>query len=663
MAAFRRVVIALGVLAAFAGLASAQMTCSPNSSNGNAYVRSEGKSELIGDLVLFCTGGTPTQAAAAANVNITITLPQAVTSKQLGTAASGYVPTEALLVVNDGNVVVAGGIVTPNSQNFCATTPTSAAGTCPVFQQQNVGGGFTPSSVAGNFGTAGAGGLNNVFQGWVNTTSTPNQVTFFAVPVVPPGTTGQLTLRMVNIRENTSAGSTGQIVAQVGSVNTSGTGAQQITLTAVTQVLGNVQPSLTVKATPWAVANCSALNWAFAGTVSFTQATGFSNAFKTRQLPTTTPGSSTAAAANAPQTTLANAAGSTSESGYAMSLGGGTIAGLADYGTRLKAIFNNIPSGARVFVSFANVTGASTITGTPGTISSLYSANAAVSGNVGNTAAGSLAELLLSGAETLPDSGGFPLLATPNALTATQISTNPGISQGVTAAANPPVVAQGAFPFYELAVSGGSATAVWEVLNTTSTASFTFDVFVTLPAQGSTGTGVANLSYAPTITTLTVPAFVDPNAGSPQNAITITQCRTILLFPYVTSFGGFDTGIAVANTSTDVLGTTAQNNSCAFTLYGDPSPAPTVPAAAWSVNGGAASATINSGHVGAFALSQYAPGFTGYGIAVCNFQFAHGFAFVADWGNPNYSSAMGYLALIIPPNAPRLAVPTEGLVE
>jgi len=658
MAAFRRVVIALGVLAAFAGLASAQMSCSPNSSNGNAYVRSEGKSELIGDLVLFCTGGAPVQGAAAANVNITITLPQAVTSKQLGTATSGYVPTEALLVVNDGNVVTASGTTAANSQSFCATTPTSGSGTCPVFQQINGGGGFIPSSVAGNY--SGGTALPNVFQGWVNTTSTPNQVTFFAVPVVPPGTTGQLTLRMVNIRENTSAGSTGQIVAQVGSVNTSGTGAQQITLTAVTQVLGNVQPSLTVKATPWSVANCSALNWAFAGTLSFSQATGFSNGFKTRQLPTATAGSSTAATPNTPQTTLANAAGSTSESGYAMNIGGGSpvYAGLADYGTRLKAIFSNIPSGARVFVSFANVTGASTITGTPGTISNTYAANAAVSGNVGtNATTGALAELLLSGAETLPDSGGFPLLATSNALTSTQISTNPGISQGVT------LGPQGAFPFYELAVSGGSATAVWEVLNTASTASFTFDVFVTLPAQGSTGTAVANLSYAPTITTLTVPQFVDPNAGTPQNAITITQCRTILLFPYVTSFGGFDTGIAVANTSTDVLGTTAQNNTCAFTLYGDPSPAPTVPAAAWSVNGGAASATINSGHTGAFALSQYAPGFTGYGIAVCNFQFAHGFAFVADWGNPNYSSAMGYLALIIPPTAPRLANPTEGLVE
>jgi hypothetical protein len=663
MAAFRRVVIALAVLAAFASLASAQMSCSPNSSNGNAYVRQEGKSELIGDLVLFCTGGTPTQAATAPQVNITVTLPQAVTSKQLGASVSGYVPTEALLVINDGNVIVAGAPpTTVVSQNFCATTPTVTAGTCPVFEQINSAGGFVPSGTAGQFSAA-ATALNNVYQGWVNTTSTPNQVTFFGVPVVPPGTNGQLTLRVVNMRENVSAGSTGQIVAQIGSVNTSGTGAQQITLTAVTQVLGNVQPSLKVTATPFTVANCSALNWAFAGTLAFTQQAGFSNAFKTRQLPnSTTPaaGSATASVPTPQQATATNAAGSTSESGYALNIGTGAApvyAGLADYGTRLKAIFSNIPSGARVFVSFANVTGAFAPTGAPGAISSIYAANAAISGSVANVNSTALAELLLSGAETLPDSGGTPLLATPNALTATQALTGtaPGIGPlGTT------------FPFYELAVSGGAATAVWEVLNTASTASFTFDVFITLPAQGSTGSGMVNLSYAPTITTLTVPAFVDPNAGSPQTAITITQCRTILLFPYLTSYGGFDTGIAIANTSTDVLGTTAQNNTCSFTLYGDVSgggTVPTIPAASWSVNGGTASATIASGHVGAFAISQYAPGFTGYGMAVCNFQFAHGFAFVADWGNPNYSSAMGYLALIVPPNAPRLAIPTEALAE
>ena len=39
-------------------------------------------------------------------------------------------------------------------------------------------------------------------------------------------------------------------------------------------------------------------------------------------------------------------------------------------------------------------------------------------------------------------------------------------------------------------------------------------------------------------------------------------------------------------------------------------------------------------------------GFTGYMIAVCRFQYAHGFAFISDLGARNL--AMGYLALVIP---------------
>ena len=41
-----------------------------------------------------------------------------------------------------------------------------------------------------------------------------------------------------------------------------------------------------------------------------------------------------------------------------------------------------------------------------------------------------------------------------------------------------------------------------------------------------------------------------------------------------------------------------------------------------------------------------APNFQGYMFAVCNFQYAHGFAFISDVGARNL--AMGYLALVIP---------------
>ncbi|MEN6534155.1 MAG: hypothetical protein ABFD89_10870, partial [Bryobacteraceae bacterium] len=45
------------------------------------------------------------------------------------------------------------------------------------------------------------------------------------------------------------------------------------------------------------------------------------------------------------------------------------------------------------------------------------------------------------------------------------------------------------------------------------------------------------------------------------------------------------------------------------------------------------------------------PGFHGYIIAICNFQYAHGFAFVSDMGSAKL--AEGYLALVIPDKSAR----------
>ena len=69
---------------------------------------------------------------------------------------------------------------------------------------------------------------------------------------------------------------------------------------------------------------------------------------------------------------------------------GGTaaLAGLADGGTRLKAVFNNLPAGVSIYVSTVNVANAS---GLP--IS-----------NPGGTSTTPFAQLVVS--ETTPDSGG-----------------------------------------------------------------------------------------------------------------------------------------------------------------------------------------------------------------------------------------------------------------
>ena len=116
--------------------------------------------------------------------------------------------------------------------------------------------------------------------------------------------------------------------------------------------------------------------------------------------------------------------------------------------------------------------------------------------------------------------------------------------------------------------------------------------------------------------------------------MSINICRTILLYPYVTNIQGFDTGLAIANTSTDPFGTGPQAGSCSLNWYQGATNPPVI-------NTG----SIASGTVYTTLTSTAVPGFNGYMIAICNFQFAHGFAFVSDLGARNL--AMGYLALVI----------------
>ena len=62
MADFRRIVLALAVLTLLVGVAGAQtLTC--NATTVPTQARSEGITELMGDIVLTCTGGAPITTA------------------------------------------------------------------------------------------------------------------------------------------------------------------------------------------------------------------------------------------------------------------------------------------------------------------------------------------------------------------------------------------------------------------------------------------------------------------------------------------------------------------------------------------------------------------------------------------------------------------------
>jgi hypothetical protein len=202
-----------------------------------------------------------------------------------------------------------------------------------------------------------------------------------------------------------------------------------------------------------------------------------------------------------------------------------------------------------------------------------------------------------------------------------------------------------------LTTASGSATAVYEITSSdpTKIQSLVVPVFVVFAPNSITtaSTAVTVLeSYAPTAAAAaatTVPNFAPPT-NTPLSATAVSLCSTNLLFPFVTSVTGFDTGIALSNTSGDPFGTTAVGGTCTLNFYGTGAPTPSTGVAA---PGG----TTAGGASNAFLLSSVAPNFTGYLIAQCTYQYGHGFAYIVYNFGQNNGATMGYLATVMPNRA------------
>jgi hypothetical protein len=556
---------------------------------------------------------------------------------------------EALLLIDEPGSALAGyGPSVP--QTVCPTPAVGAgAGGCTQYVGQTtitpVGGGATttsgvPVSANPNTLTTGTGSINgvpgqacstttpcysptsvtpgaNVFQGVVS----GNAVTFFGIPVLPPSTIGATrVLRITNIRANangvTAGGPTpGSVVA---SISTSGSSSLPITNSTLTvgfvqqglssagTVLKNGSNSGTASSSGTAFNQCQSASTANLGILQYQE--NFGTAFKTQR-------SAGGGAQNQPGTIYNSESGLiltgiTSGSGSTNN-GQSYVAGLADYGTRLKATFTNIPSGVTLFVSTRDV-----------------------QNNFTTPAGASQAVLIVSEGAVDGISGTVP--------TSTQTSSFTSGTNSV--------------PIAPVPISGGTGTAVWEIINTNPAQIDTvaFSVYINYSASPATNTPSApssisvTMSFAPTPSgglftstsgaaasaSLTIPRFSD-SLDITKSLANFALCTTALLYPYVINVNGFDTGLAIANTTTDPFGTTAQVGVCTLNFYGS-----TAPAAAF------VTPSVATGTVYANLASTLAPGFSGYIIAVCNFQYAHGFAFVSDVGARNL--AMGYLALIIP---------------
>src|ERR1039457_4721967 len=121
MADFRRWFIALAVLALMAGLASAQigaagsgtagaLTCTANGA-AIPQLRVEGFTELLGDILISCTGG-PTYATGAliptTNITVYITNGYAITSRLFANSGQTGVSEAELLIDEPGSGLTTG---------------------------------------------------------------------------------------------------------------------------------------------------------------------------------------------------------------------------------------------------------------------------------------------------------------------------------------------------------------------------------------------------------------------------------------------------------------------------------------------------------------------------------------------------------------------------
>jgi hypothetical protein len=655
MVSFRRCILALAVLALFASLGSAQIVTGPlgTSSAGNfacaanvanpTAARSEGYAELLGDIVITCTGGNATaatQGSAVPTANITIALNNTiVTSRVFSNGLS-----EALLLIDEPGAQ--GGSTGPGTalaQTLCASSQGTGPGGCQPTGVVSTGtfANVTAGSSAASFCTtlSGAtcsafGTTPNVFQGVVS----GNQVIFNGIPILAPVTGGLArTFRITNIRGNAAqfAGQAGQFQGQI-PILASITISSVVTLTnpvQTTAFLFNGLGTTAVRNATNTGSGSSALSLLQCNTAGITGGSvlrfpeGFANAFKTRVAATSTySGIGAGTSGSAAPTIAQNVPGAIyngSESGFVFAASGGT-AGLADFGTRLKATFNNIPTSVQLYVSTTNLPNGTNVPAATntGNLVNLLASPPSFTNN------GTLANNLLAGLVVSETAG----VSTLGSFLPLQSGTN-NVS-GVNLFGPLPVDAN------------GTATAVWEILTSNPNAFETaeFAIFYAYTGNPQTNTppttpaGTVSLSFAPTYSSPTasslVPRFTP--AATSTSVISFVLCQTTLLFPFVSSEPGFDTGIAIANTSSDPFGTRTQAGTCTMNFYG--SGAGTTPTAT--------TPTINFGTVYADQLSNLRSGFRGYIIAVCNFQLAHGYALFSDTGIRNW--ATGYLPLILP---------------
>ncbi len=554
-----------------------------------APVRAEGLAELTGDILVTCTGGNPTSGGEFIPLsNIQLSLNTNITSRILNGLS------EVVMIVNEAY---------PQSPNPGGVPPASGAGQpqllCPAS-------GGTGCDIVGSAGVgvySGQPGHYNVFQGVP--IQSPSQagawaVGFLGVPLDAPGANGVLTLRFTNIRANASVLHYSALLLTGVVASLSINGFQQAAIDNPNPIVGWVLPGLQTSIQSVKQLQCQQP----ASGLSVTFAEGFGSAFKARTMASSLAGDGNAIA---PQNVPGFAYSSTESGFFSPDIAG--TAGLADHGTRLLVRLTNVPQGVTLTLPLTTY---------------LWPSNAAPPDPT----------------NPVPPTG-FPTPTGQLRLVATDSSGN--------SASGASYATSG-----EVMLNGGSGSAVYEVVSSSDyvvettgaipmTLTYSMDFPATLPATGQASVA---LSFGP------LSAAASPDSTSPiprfttragaQTAFSVTPCLCNILFPYVTNQEGFDTGIAISNTTLDPFGTAAQQGSVSLYYFGS-SVGGTVPGKQVSEvipSGGQLVFTLSGG--GNFGI-QPVPGFSGYIIAQSSFQYCHG---VANLGSSSRPREI-YLGLVL----------------
>jgi len=318
-----------------AGIAAADdpFSCTANAGNP-VIVRAEATTALVGDLLLQCTGGTPTPAGQRIpGTRVTFTLNTNLTSRLVEATLLIDEPTAGAASIPDASVVPQ----SPSSPPQILCAPSHA----PCFE---TGTGGSPSPYKTQ---------PNVF---LAQQAAANQIQWDNVPLDPPGPNVVRTIRITNVRANAGQlGLSGTLVPTQIVTFVSVSGNQAPTINNPAQTVAFIQQGLVPGGTTANLSQCSSHNASLiggAGSAAFdfnvTLREGFAASFSRRDVGLTADG------VTAPPLYAQNVPGFAfnTETGfyYPGLFPDNPNVGLADYGTRLLLTFKNVGPGARIFV-------------------------------------------------------------------------------------------------------------------------------------------------------------------------------------------------------------------------------------------------------------------------------------------------------------------------